>query len=178
MRYRNLMIGAVAVASLSLGGCFNTATSEKVGTIVKFGKEGAFVSSWEGELIRGGLTSGSGAQGRAFDFTVEDPALVPILRDAMEKNREVKIHYHREMFAAPWRTETKDNYFVDSVELTGAAGDAAAAQVNGLAPTQAAPPVATGATAEQIDRINDNLDRIRLSLEKIAAALTPQKTQP
>jgi hypothetical protein len=169
------MIGAVAVASLSLGGCFNTATSEKVGTIVKFGKEGAFSQTWEGELIRGGLTSGSGAQGRAFDFTVEDERLVPILREAMEKNREVKIYYHREMFAAPWRTETKDNYFVDKVELTGAAGEVVPA--NGLAPTQ---PVAAAVpdnavTREQVDKINENLTRIRQSLDSLAQAIAQKR---
>lgn len=36
---------------LLLTGCWEVSNGEKVGTIVKFAKEGMFIKTWEGELI-------------------------------------------------------------------------------------------------------------------------------
>jgi hypothetical protein len=167
------MIGAVALVSLSLGGCFTTATGQKVGTVVKFAQEGAISMTWEGELIRGGLSAGTGAQGRAFDFTVEDPALIEVIRNAMVHNKEIEISYHREAFAAPWRTETKENYFVDSVKVLG---DTPTVTVPGATPDGLAPtsPV-SGVTREQAEQINESLKGIRASIDALAQAIIAQK---
>ena len=42
----------------------------KIGRIVKLSKYGLFSKTWEGELIRGGLTDGSGVNGTSFHFTI------------------------------------------------------------------------------------------------------------
>lgn len=105
----------ILLLPLLISGCWETESGDKVGTIVKFSKEGALIKTYEAELIRGGLNNGSGSFGRPFDFTVEDSSLIPIVQRAMENNNEVKIHYHREWITM-WRCES-DNYFLDSIEI-------------------------------------------------------------
>lgn len=98
----------------SLQGCLTTETGEKIGNIVKFGKTGFLCSTYEAELIRGGLNNGNGSFGKSFEFTVEDKEMVSKINDALDKQQEVKIKYHREA-ATFCRSET--NVFLDSVEI-------------------------------------------------------------
>lgn len=87
-----------AMCVLSLAGCLQTATGEKVGVIMKIVQNSTlgFCKTWEGEIVRGGYNVGAGATGASFDFTIEDPALVPKLQDAMDHGYQVKLHYEHE----------------------------------------------------------------------------------
>jgi len=114
----NIRIGITAlVAVLALSGCIENGNGEKVGQITKVSKEGAVCPTWEAEIIRGGFSGGSGVQGQSFHFTIENnDALVKQVQDAMDHQREVKIHYRSEMFTA-CRSE-HDNFLV-SLEIVG-----------------------------------------------------------
>jgi hypothetical protein len=103
--------------SLLITGCWETEKGEKVGIIVKLGKQGAFIKTNEAELIRGGMNNGNGSFGvRPFDFTIEDERLLRIVQKAFDEQKEIKITYHKE-WATLWRTETSDNSFLDDVEI-------------------------------------------------------------
>ncbi len=113
------MKNIIAIAALvTLTGCYWTQEGDKVGTITKLAKQGVIIGTWEGQIIRGGLSGGSGGFGAPFDFTVENPAVLAQLQSAMNAQQEVQIHYHKEAITAPWRCES-DNYFVDSVRVIG-----------------------------------------------------------
>lgn len=105
----------ISVLSLLLQGCLETQNGEKIGTIVKLGQEGVLIKTWEAELIRGGFNQGSGSFGKPFYFTIENSEFIPILKKALDEQREVKIHYHKEAVTL-FRAES-DNYFLDSIEI-------------------------------------------------------------
>jgi len=100
-----------------IAGCWETENGVKVGQLVKLNKQGWFIKTIEGELIRGSMKDGSGAFGKPFDFTVENQALADRLQFALENQKTVKLHYHKELTTWFARTETSDNSFVDDVEF-------------------------------------------------------------
>lgn len=102
---------------LSLTGCLLTQEGDKVGTITKLAKQGVIFGTWEGQIIRGGMASGSGGFGQGFEFTVEKPEVLAQMQTAMAAQQEVKIHYHKE--AITWLRSESLGYFVDSVEVIG-----------------------------------------------------------
>ena len=92
-------MGAVGISLLVLfvvtgGGC-TTARGEKIGTITKLAQQGPICPTWEGQIIRGGIASGTGAFGAPFDFTVNKDRedLVAALRTYMESAQEIKLYY-------------------------------------------------------------------------------------
>lgn len=106
----------ITLITLFLSGCWTTEKGEKIGILVKSSKEGLFIKTNEAELIRGGMTDGSGGFGtQKFDFTIEDEEMLEIANEALENSKKVKIKYHRE-FATLWRCES-NNYFLDSIEI-------------------------------------------------------------
>lgn len=114
MRIRSGLI--VFLVVLTLSGCWETENGDKVGTIVKFAKEGTLIGTWEAELIRGGMNSGSGSFGSSFHFTVEKPELVQKVKDSLDQQKEVKIKYHKELLTL-WRCES-NNYFLDDITFS------------------------------------------------------------
>lgn len=110
-----MKVMCILVMSLMMVGCYTISDGEKMGIITKFSKSGFLFKTYEAELIRGGLTSGSGVFGQSFDFTISDPAMAETVKIAMEQQKEIKIKYHQEWLVAPWRGATQ--YFLDSVEI-------------------------------------------------------------
>lgn len=110
-------LGAMLIL-LTLFGCGlngDRGTGEKIGQIVKLSKQGVIVSTWEGQLIRGGMNGGSGSFGTVpFDFTVDDEAMVPKLREYMEKQTEIVIHYRTEGVYAAWRSDSSGHFLVSA----------------------------------------------------------------
>src|SRR4051812_47921698 len=78
--------------TLALSGCFQDSTGEKVGGITRLSHDGfmPFCKTWEGEIIRGGLSNGSGVFGAPFHFTVQGDELVQKVKQALESQKEVK----------------------------------------------------------------------------------------
>jgi len=110
---------ALLVLAAFFAGCgVNThpGDGEKIGQIVKVSKEGVFVDTWEAQLIRGGLTGGSGAFGTVpFDFTIEDKALVKKVQELMQNQKEVIIKYRVEGIYSRFRSGSS-GYFLVSIE--------------------------------------------------------------
>lgn len=98
-----------------LSACKVTSQGEKVGIIVKCAHEGFFISTYECEIIKGGMSLASGTLGTSFHFTVEDESLIPQFEKALNEQKEVKLTYHQEWITL-LRTETSDNSFADKVE--------------------------------------------------------------
>jgi hypothetical protein len=90
---------------------------KKIGRIVKFSKQGMFYKTWEGELIRGGLSDGSGSFGGSFHFTVEDSAMADKALVAFNNQYEVVIDYRREFISSITRSESGDAYFVENITI-------------------------------------------------------------
>lgn len=115
MKVRSVFTCLIAVSlTFLLGGCWDMGGGEKIGSITRLQRTGAFCKTWEGEIIRGGLNSGSGVVGNAFHFTVEDDALALQVQKAMEAQQEVKISYREEMNS--FCRSDSHNYFLTKIE--------------------------------------------------------------
>ena len=106
-----------------LAGCgLNTSngTGEKIGQVVKLSKVGMFSKTWEAQLIRGGMSGGSGSFGTVpFDFTVESEKDADKLRGYLESQTEVLLQYRTEGLYSLFRTEGGGHFMV-SIEPTKA----------------------------------------------------------
>jgi len=87
----------VALSTILLAGCWDTGRGEKIGSITRLNRQGVFCQTWEAEIIRGGLNTGSGVMGQAFHFTIENDALAKEVEKYMNSQQEVKITYKREL---------------------------------------------------------------------------------
>lgn len=112
---KTLLLGTLVATLFS--GCYNIAEGEKIGQVTKVNKaSGFFAKTVEVEIIRGGFNGGSGAQGQALHFTVENkPDTVKLLETAMTNGDEVKVQYHTE-FITFLRSDSQ-NTFGDNVTV-------------------------------------------------------------
>lgn len=112
------MIFRLFLLGIILTSCSINTPSEgaKIGRIVKLANEGIFSKTYEGELIRGGITDGSGSFGNSFHFTIEDPQLINIAKDAMEKQHEVVMYYHVEGISSTFRSANMEPHFVIDIQ--------------------------------------------------------------
>ncbi|MEQ1561274.1 MAG: hypothetical protein ABL899_00965 [Nitrospira sp.] len=110
------VIGVVTVllSSLPLTACWDMGTGQKIGSITRLNKMGAFCKTWEGEIIRGGLNTGSGVVGQAFHFTVESEDLAKEVERAMNNQQEVRISYRQE--GVTWCRSDSGDYFLTKIE--------------------------------------------------------------
>ena len=83
---------ALICISFLMGGCWEKAKGEKIGTLVKIANEGFWWKTHEGELIRGGMNDGSGSIGKSFHFTIERDDIFEIAQKAMNDNKQVHIY--------------------------------------------------------------------------------------
>lgn len=106
----------VALSTMLLAGCWETADGEKIGSITRLNRQGVLnaCKSWEGEIIRGGLNTGSGVMGQAFHFTVENDALAKEVERMMNTQQEVKITYKKELVT--FCRSDSDNVFLVKIE--------------------------------------------------------------
>lgn len=101
----------MVLMAMSLSGCINNGNGEKIGMVTKLAKQGLVFKTWEGEIVRGGLSGGSGVNGQAFAFTIEDPEVVKQVQSAMEHQQEIKITYESELFHF-FRSESHGHFLV------------------------------------------------------------------
>ena len=146
---------AIFLVSVLLAGCWETGNGEKIGTITRLNKRGAFCQTWEGEIIRGGLNGGSGVMGAAFHFTVESDELAKKVEAAMNAQQEVKITFRSE--AISFCRSDSESYFLKSIEPLNQVA---------MPPTQT--PVASPAQSRDRDAmIIELLNQNKLLLEKL-----------
>lgn len=106
----------ICLITIFISGCWTTQKGEKIGTLVKLAQEGIIFKTNEAELIRGGMNGGNGGFGvKPFFFTIENNDLLPTMQNALDGQKEIKIHYHTELFVL-FRSDS-DNNFLDSVEV-------------------------------------------------------------
>lgn len=107
----------VVLAMCSCGVNCNPGDGTKVGQIVKLSNEGMVWKTWEGQLIRGGMTSGSGTVGTVpFDFTIQDEAVLAAAQKYMDSQTEVIVHYHIRGIFVVASSGSGGGYYVTSIE--------------------------------------------------------------
>jgi hypothetical protein len=114
------MLGILSAAILGAGsnggGCFNlrNGDGEKIGQVVKLSKEGFMSKTWEAQLIRGGISDGSGSFGTVpFDFTIEGDDLVAKVKEYMDNRTEVSIKYRIEGTYSPFRSGSSGRFLTE-----------------------------------------------------------------
>ncbi len=89
------------ISMFFVGACgsgIDTGEGKKIGQIVKIGQHGMFCSTYEAEIIRGGLNGGSGVNGSSLHFTIKDKKLANQLEKAMEEQQEIELSYKQGKF--------------------------------------------------------------------------------
>lgn len=106
---RKLLILAV----LLLTGCsIPYSEGDRVGQIYKLSYKGLLCKTWEGEMALPGINLGAEGGGNVFEFTINDPSVLPKLQVLISKGKPVRVHY-QEVVLPLWCT-TKSGYFVTS----------------------------------------------------------------
>lgn len=107
-----ILLGALSCSLLT--GCWDTEDGSKTGILVKVTKQGIFWGTYHGELIRGGFSDGTGANGQSFNFNLGafKNSNVDKAMQLMNEHKPVSVTYHCEWFVAPWRG--RYNCFVDT----------------------------------------------------------------
>ena len=116
---RRALSCALVLVALGATGCSTNespGTGEKIGQIVKLSKQGLLCKTWEGQIIRGGMSGGSGAFGTVpFDFTIESDEMAQKATEYMQNQTEVLINYRMELVYALCRSDSS-GHFVTSIE--------------------------------------------------------------
>lgn len=106
---KRVMFGMM-LAAFAFSGCMCARPTHgvKTGVIVKIAEEGLFVPTHEAQLIRGGMTNGSGAMGQAFDFNIKPGPVLEAAQKALESGAEVEVEYERHLIASIFDREHPD----------------------------------------------------------------------
>lgn len=106
-----LLVSAVLLMGCGING--RPGSGEKIGQVVKLSNQGMFCQTWEGQLIRGGMSGGSGSFGvQPFDFTVEDDELAQKVVKYMQDQTEVIIKYRMEGLYSVCRSDSSGRFLV------------------------------------------------------------------
>lgn len=108
----------------------------RVGSLVKLSRKGYIFKTYEGELMVGGMSDGTGTfNSTNWMFSVDDnnQQVVNALNESQRTGQRVALHYEEKFFQLPWNGDTK--YFVTSVELIPVARPTLPAVVPAPAPT-------------------------------------------
>jgi len=90
----------------------------RVGSLVKLSRKGYVFKTYEGQLMVGGMSDGTGTfNSTTWDFSVDDDnrSVVEALEYSQKTGQRVSLHYEEKFFQLPWNGDTK--YFVIAVEL-------------------------------------------------------------
>lgn len=94
----------------------STGQGERTGQIVKMSHTGVLFKTYEGEIIKGGLTNGSGGFGAPLDFTIKDENkdLISKAYAALNAGQEVTLVYHTEKHCVT-TSDTDSCTFADNI---------------------------------------------------------------
>jgi len=90
----------------------------RVGSLVKLSRKGYVFKTYEGQLMVGGMSDGTGTfNSTTWDFSVDDDnrSVVEALEYSQKTGQRESLHYEEKFFQLPWNGDTK--YFVIAVEL-------------------------------------------------------------
>lgn len=104
----------ISILSLSLlVGCgvnTNPGTGTRNGQIVMLKREGLLSKTWECEILKGGMSNGSGSFGQPFYFTVQSDSDAIELQKLMDDQKEVIIKYHTEGIYSAFRSSSGGDF--------------------------------------------------------------------
>lgn len=90
----------------------------RVGSLVKLSRKGYVFKTYEGQLMVGGMSDGTGTfNSTTWDFSVDDDnkTAIEALNLSQRTGQRVALHYEEKFFQLPWNGDTQ--YFVVAVEL-------------------------------------------------------------
>lgn len=151
-----------------LAGCWNTGPGEKIGVLTKVASHGLFCQTWEAQIVRGGLNTGSGVMGQPFDFTIEQDDMAQTAQAALNKQQTVKIYYHSE--ANSFCRSESDSHFLDKIVVAEPKDEAAPSLI--IPGTQ---PQATAKDKEESSTTVDKLLKQNQELIELLAKKSPNK---
>lgn len=115
---KSILLGLALTSTLSFSACrlnTNPGTGEKIGQVIRLNHSGFLCKTWEAQLLRGGMTDGSGSIGGApFDFTIEDEKVAAQVQEYMANQTEVVIKYRMETIFAFCRSSS-EGHFLESI---------------------------------------------------------------
>lgn len=106
----------VVIIPVSLTYIYNS-HGEQTGNIYKLYKDGLFHTTYEGELVRGGLNNGNGSFGKSLDFTISpsNKLLWKEAQAAFQKQTPVIISYKHSWICSRW-VSAQDCNFVTNIK--------------------------------------------------------------
>lgn len=112
---RNLTIIIPIIVALLMffhGVNINNGAGERTGQFVAIQRKGFFCKTWEAELIKGGMSGGSGSFGVApFWVTVPD-IMVEQVEGCLDNQTEVKISYYSARIFSPFSSDSGGDFLI------------------------------------------------------------------
>ena len=125
----NILINIAAIAIVAIGGAAIISAGyilscvlrpvhkgERVGQIIKLSQGGILFKTYEGELIKGGMSNGSGGFAAPLNFTIKNPLLLQQAKTALLNGKEVVVYYHTEKHCLT-TSDTKNCTFADKIQF-------------------------------------------------------------
>lgn len=113
-----LILGVIIFGVVFLLSSLSYSEGDRAGTVSKFSQKGYVFKTWEGELLQGGFSEGTGQlNAKEFLFTV-GPArdsVITRLKEAMLNGKRVRLHYQEKYFRFFWMGDSK--YYITEVDF-------------------------------------------------------------
>lgn len=91
-------------------------TGCKRGVIVRLEETGIICKTLQGEIIRGGMSDGTGSFGKSLYFTIEDNRNRELAQLAFQEQFEVIIYYENDLICSIFRSDNSRPNFVTHIE--------------------------------------------------------------
>jgi hypothetical protein len=91
---------------------------DRAGTITKFSRKGYIFKTYEGELLQGGFSEGTGQlNAKEFLFSVSPgrDSVIKKIEEALLNGKRVRLHYEEKYFRFFWMGDSK--YYVTEVDF-------------------------------------------------------------
>jgi len=120
---RKVLIGLLIAGVVVLGGCLLLSTlsfsdGDRAGTITKFSRKGFVFKTYEGELLQGGFSEGTGQlNAKEFLFSVSpgQDSVSRKIESALLTGKRVRLHYEEKYFRFFWMGDSK--YYITEVQF-------------------------------------------------------------
>ncbi len=113
-----LILGIVTLLVFWILTKINYSEGERAGTITRFSKRGYVFKTWEGELLLGGFSEGTGQMNaEKWQFSVDNglDSTINTVNEALRTGRRVTLYYEEKLFQFDFDGETK--FFVTRAEF-------------------------------------------------------------
>ncbi len=97
---------------------FSFSDGDRAGTITKFSRKGFVFKTYEGELLQGGFSEGTGQlNAKEFLFSVSPgrDSVAKKIETALLTGKRVRLHYEEKYFRFFWMGDSK--YYITNVDF-------------------------------------------------------------